>query len=199
MAADEIRIHPLRCGTLSAAGEAFVAGAEGVLDLQVWSFLVEHPSGPLLFDTGMHPQLRSDAKGRIGGLADLFEIRYGDDEDVVSRVGSAGVDPASVPVIVASHLHFDHVGGNELLPDARVVVQRREWEHARRGDDGAYVPADLALGHDLELVDGEHDLFGDGRVICVPTYGHTPGHQSLLVRLAEGDVLLTADACYLRQ
>ena len=48
-------------------------------------------------------------------------------------------------------------------------------------------------------VDGEHDLFGDGSVVCIPTYGHTPGHQSLRVRLDTGEVVLAADACYLRQ
>ena len=62
-----------------------------------------------------------------------------------------------------------------------------------------YDPRDYDLGHARRLVDGEHDLFGDGSVICVPTHGHTPGHQSLRVRLASGDVVLTADACYLRR
>ena len=47
-------------------------------------------------------------------------------------------------------------------------------------------------------IDGEHDLFGDGSVMCLPTFGHTPGHQSLKVRLSDGDVVLTADACYFR-
>ena len=55
------------------------------------------------------------------------------------------------------------------------------------------------LGHEVLAVDGEHDLFGDGSVVCLPTYGHTPGHQSLRVRLAGGDAVLTADACYLRR
>ncbi|TMA34784.1 MAG: MBL fold metallo-hydrolase, partial [Deltaproteobacteria bacterium] len=53
--------------------------------------------------------------------------------------------------------------------------------------------------HEVLAVDGEHDLFGDGSVVCLPTYGHTPGHQSLRVRLAGGDAVLTADACYLRR
>jgi glyoxylase-like metal-dependent hydrolase (beta-lactamase superfamily II) len=48
-------------------------------------------------------------------------------------------------------------------------------------------------------IDGEHDLFGDGRVVCIPTYGHTPGHQSLRVRLDTQEIVLTADACYLRR
>lgn len=195
-----MRVRPLRCGVLTAPGDAFVAGLDGSVDLAVWAFLVEHPGGTVLFDTGMHPSIRDDAHGRLGGLADLFAIEYGPDDDVASRLGLADVAADEVSIIVGSHLHFDHAGGNALVPEARLVLQEREWEHARAEEDGGgYVAADLDTGHDLQLVDGEHDLFGDGRVVCVPTFGHTPGHQSLLVRLDDGDLLLTADACYLRR
>ena len=60
-------------------------------------------------------------------------------------------------------------------------------------------PRDFDLGHKLRLVDGEHDVFGDGSVVCLPTYGHTPGHQSLRLRLDRGGVVLAADACYFCQ
>src|SRR6266403_3771844 len=64
----------------------------------------------------------------------------------------------------------------------------------------AFDRRDYDLGHDVQLLDGEHDLFGDGRVVCVPTYGHTPGHQSLRVRLDDGStIVLAGDACYLRR
>jgi glyoxylase-like metal-dependent hydrolase (beta-lactamase superfamily II) len=83
-----------------------------------------------------------------------------------------------------------------------VVVQRREWE-AAHSDAGVaangYNAADFDTGQPRLEIDGEHDLFGDGRVVCLPTYGHTPGHQSLLVRLDGGDVVLAADACYFRE
>lgn len=52
------------------------------------------------------------------------------------------------------------------------------------------------LGHEVRRMDGEHDLFGDGAVTCIPSHGHTPGHQSLRVRSAEGDHILVGDACY---
>ncbi len=58
---------------------------------------------------------------------------------------------------------------------------------------------DFDLGHEVVLADGEHDLFGDGRVVCIPTHGHTPGHQSLRLRLDGGEVVLAGDACYLRR
>ena len=84
-----------------------------------------------------------------------------------------------------------------------IVVQQREWEAGHDADlvaANAYSPRDYDHGHERLLVDGEHDLFGDGRVVCLPTYGHTPGHQSLRVRLDDGrQVVLTSDACYLRR
>ncbi|PKU22784.1 MBL fold metallo-hydrolase [Telmatospirillum siberiense] len=52
------------------------------------------------------------------------------------------------------------------------------------------------IGHKVRLIDGEYDVFGDGSVTCLPTHGHTPGHQSLRLRLASGDLVLAADACY---
>jgi glyoxylase-like metal-dependent hydrolase (beta-lactamase superfamily II) len=60
-------------------------------------------------------------------------------------------------------------------------------------------PAHYDLGHDRILIDGEYDVFGDGSVVCLPTHGHTPGHQSLRLRLDCGTVILTADACYMRK
>jgi glyoxylase-like metal-dependent hydrolase (beta-lactamase superfamily II) len=103
-------------------------------------------------------------------------------------------------MIVCSHLHFDHCGGNALLGDVPVVVQRMEWEAAHGADSGvAYLTADFDTGQDVRLVDGEHDVFGDGTVVCVPTPGHTAGHQSLRVRTAERELVLTGDACYFRR
>jgi glyoxylase-like metal-dependent hydrolase (beta-lactamase superfamily II) len=66
---------------------------------------------------------------------------------------------------------------------------------ARRG----FNPRDFDLGDKLRLLDGEHDVFGDGSVVWLPTYGHTPGHQSLRLRLDDGEVVLAADACYFCQ
>lgn len=68
----------------------------------------------------------------------------------------------------------------------------------RLGRPARLNPRDFDLGHKLRLVDGEHDVFGDGSVVCLPTHGHTPGHQSLRLRLrlASGDTVLAADSCY---
>ena len=59
-----------------------------------------------------------------------------------------------------------------------------------------FFKADFDHGHPVKQVEGEHDLFGDGSVVTIPTYGHTPGHQSLKVRTDKGEIVLTGDSCY---
>ena len=83
-----------------------------------------------------------------------------------------------------------------------MLVQRREWEAGMDPDAAVrrgFNPRDFDLGHKSRLVDVEHDVFGDGSVVCLPTYVHTPGHQSLRLRLDHGEVVLAADACYFCQ
>jgi N-acyl homoserine lactone hydrolase len=190
------------CGWLGASLANFLTGEPGRLRVPVPSFLVRHPRGTLVFDAGLHPEAGSDPRGRLGWLAKVFDVHFTPGEDVASRLRARQVDPDRVDWLVNSHLHFDHTGGNALLPNARVLVQRREWEAGHRDEEiasNAFDPKDYDLGHDVLLADGEHDVFGDGSVVCLPTPGHTPGHQSLRVRLSSGDVVLTADACYLRR
>ena len=65
-----------------------------------------------------------------------------------------------------------------------------------------YSPSPIDFDHplDYQLLDGERDVFGDGQVVIIPTYGHTPGHQSVRVRAGKGtDLVLAADACYTRE
>ena len=198
-----MRVHALTCGWLTGPAGLFLDGASGGLRVPVPSVLIEHPRGTVLFDTGLHPTLGIDPPARLGAQASMWTVELGADENVVGRLATRDIAADRVDLVVVSHLHFDHAGGLGLLPAATLVVQRREWDAARDPDLAArnYLdPADWDHGHALRLVDGEHDLFGDGRVVCVPTHGHTPGHQSLRLRLDDGrDVLFTANACYLRE
>jgi len=112
------------------------------------------------------------------------------------------VEVDRVDFIINSHLHYDHSGGNGQMPNAQVVVQSREWAHAKAAANAnlGYLSKDFDTGQKVRQVDGEHDLFGDGSVVCIPTYGHTPGHQSLRVATeAGGEFILCGDACYLKQ
>ncbi len=172
-----------------------IAGRSGAWRLPVAAFLVEHARGLVLFDTGLHPELATSIE-RLRSVAHLFTPEVTEAEVVSARLRKIGVDPADIAVVGTSHLHFDHCGGHSLIPNARVVVQRTEWEAAHDEgmiELGGYNPDDFEVGHDIQLVDGDHDLFGDGALRLVRTDGHTPGHQSLVV---DDRLVLVGDACY---
>jgi N-acyl homoserine lactone hydrolase len=159
-------------------------------------FLVEHPEGKVLFDTGAHPKWKSKAHEEASGIA----VVVGENDDVASRLSTLGVDPEDIDRVVVSHLHFDHAGGLQFFPHATVYVQETELRFA-------YWPAvyqrDLYdrddFDHDLKWFElhGDYDVFGDGSVRIIATPGHTPGHQSLCVELPSGLIVFAADASYL--
>ena len=155
------------------------------------AWVIEHPKGNVLFDSGLHIRERDEPPENSS-----FDVRM--EHQIDAALIAKGVDPERVDVIIFSHLHWDHCGGSHLIPNARFMVQSREWEIATRdqGLPGGYERDLYDLGHDIVPLDGEHDVFGDGSVVCVPTPGHTAGHQSLRVNLEGGSVLLVADCCY---
>jgi N-acyl homoserine lactone hydrolase len=145
------------------------------------AYLIETGEERILVDTGLHPGAAEDAAGHYGSadaLA-LFELEL--EASVAEQV-----DLGTISRVVITHLHFDHAGGLELVPPSvPIVVQRREWEAAHDAaaiEKNFYQPGDYASVEErVVLVDGDHDLLGDGSVRLLSTPGHTPGHQSVAV------------------
>ena len=195
-----MKMYPLDCGHLGGRLKDMIEGEEGEVELPIPSYLIEHPKGSVLFDTGMHPDLQTNPEAKLGRLARIFKFdKYQPGDEVSARLKAIGRDPAKIDYVINSHLHFDHAGGNAQIPNATLVVQKKDLEIGRDAERAAqfgFDPDDVSQGHPLKAIEGEHDLFGDGRLVCLPTYGHTPGHQSLKVRLDSGDVVLAGDACY---
>jgi N-acyl homoserine lactone hydrolase len=145
------------------------------------AYLVEVGDERILVDTGLHPGAAADAASHYDG-ADSIAFFQLEQEAAID----AQVDLASLTKVVLTHLHFDHAGGLALLPPALpIYVQRREWE---AGQNAEAIARNFYLRRDYEgvadrvvLVDGDHDLLGDGSVELLSTPGHTPGHQSVRV------------------
>jgi glyoxylase-like metal-dependent hydrolase (beta-lactamase superfamily II) len=145
------------------------------------AYVIETEHDRILVDTGLHPAAVQDAARHYGKPDALAQFELELDRHIGEQV-----DLATITTVVLTHLHFDHAGALALLPDSvPIVVQRREWEATQ---DAAAVERNLFLSADYDgigprvtLVDGDHDLLGDGSIRLLSTPGHTPGHQSVLV------------------
>jgi N-acyl homoserine lactone hydrolase len=204
MSGDGVRIHALHCG-----GDLTDWGIFDPLDERrgemvynpYFVYVVEHPEGRVLFDSGAHPDLATDPIGRMGAGAEEFVVKLGPEDRIERVLARLGLEPSDIDLVVQSHLHFDHAGGLYAFPDTPVMVQRAELEFAEdppADQREIYIADDFAPVSDWRLVDGDQDVFGDRRLTLIATPGHTKGHQSLLVRLDDGrHIFLLADAAYL--
>ena len=197
-----VKVYAMTCGWVTMPMNSLLMGEEGTLLVPVPCYLIDHPKGSVLFDTGLHADIFADKEGYLGKMARWLDVTFHPGEEISARLEAVDRDPARIERVIISHLHFDHCGGNAQLPNARMLLQAKEWEAGHEPDQirtNGYKIEDYDLGQDLQLIDGEYDVFGDNALTCIPTFGHTPGHQSLLVRAEGGDVVLAGDACYLRQ
>jgi glyoxylase-like metal-dependent hydrolase (beta-lactamase superfamily II) len=161
--------------------------------IPVPAYVVETGEERILIDTGLHPGACADAAAFYEGSTTMGFFSFELDQPVHEQV-----DPSTITMIVLTHLHYDHAGGLSLLPSSiPLVVQRREWE---AGNDRAAIERNFFFPRDyvddereLVLIDGDHDLLGDGSIELLLTPGHTPGHQSVCIG---GDLILGADVAY---
>ncbi len=184
----------LIAGAMTAPAAVWRAGDdfEQPVRFPVPAYLIERGDERILVDTGLHPGAAADAAGHYAGAESLGLFRLEQEASVADQI-----DVGSLTMIVLTHLHFDHAGGLELIPESvPAVVQRAEWEAGEDDDAIArnfYLPRDYAPGgREIVLVDGDHDLLGDGSVELLSTPGHTPGHQSVRI----GDLVIGADVAY---
>jgi glyoxylase-like metal-dependent hydrolase (beta-lactamase superfamily II) len=157
--------------------------------------LIETPAGRVLVETGIGDRI-SD-KGR--------EMRRYEGPWILPALETAGFEPASVDVIVLSHLHYDHAGGvlkadgSLAFPRATLVAQRAEWDMALGHNSrlvASYDQPELSLIRDLGLesaADGEVEILPG--VFIIPTGGHSAGHQGVIVRGQDRTIAFFGDLC----
>jgi N-acyl homoserine lactone hydrolase len=159
-------IHPILVAELLAEGER----------MPVYVHVIDHPEARVLVDTGMtqlHP-----------AVADM-------DPRLVPWVTQTGFDVASVDIVVNTHLHFDHCGGNHLFTGKPVYVQRTELDDARSRDDYTIPEWVDAPGVQYVPVDGRLELLPGLRLVPAP--GHTRGSQVVVVEAGGASVVIAGD------
>jgi N-acyl homoserine lactone hydrolase len=184
------------------------------LALPIPAFLVHHPSaGPFLVDTGLHPSIASRPAENLGRLVANYskpELEPG--KDLPSQLRARGIDAKSIGLVVMTHLHFDHASSMSEFPGATFVLTEAEWiaattesrpfMHGYRHAHYDYAFEYRTLSYDSGRVSSystfgrTFDLFGDGTVRLVSTPGHSAGHQSVICRLRDRDLVIAGDAIY---
>jgi glyoxylase-like metal-dependent hydrolase (beta-lactamase superfamily II) len=206
---DTLSVGKLRIHTIQAGGQKLDGGAMfGVVPKPLWErripadernriqlgmrcLVIEHESTVIVVDTGA-------GNKETAKFHDIYGIENaGASGRTLLEDGLAqlGVRPEDVGIVIDTHLHFDHAGGNTFVeggaeprltfPNARYVVQRGEYVYATHTNErtaGSYFPhnfAPVAAADRFDFVDGEREIVYGVRVI--PTPGHTPFHQSVLI------------------
>jgi len=164
-------------------------------------YLIRHAKGWLLWESGVSDAIAAMPDGLTVGNGMLtMHVR----KTLRSQLQELGVSPADITRLGFSHFHGDHVGNANLFTAAKLYIQKAEYD-AAFGPEPAksgYNPAfyNKLKDNPVVVLEGDHDIFGDGSVMIYSTPGHTAGHQSLLIRLPKtGPVLLSGDAVHFRE
>src|SRR5262245_23694000 len=188
-----VKLYIFDCGKLKS-GNPDVLLARGVTttDMSVTAYLIVHPRGTLLWDTGVIP----DELIQPGGTT---EARATVQKTLRSQLAEIGYKPSDITYLALSHNHYDHSANANNFEGSTWLVQKAE-RAAMFPDTPPANPTNAAIRFNAlkssktVLLDGDHDVFGDGSVVIIATPGHTPGHQSLLVNLRKtGPVVLSGD------
>ena len=189
------KLYVLNCGEGTAGDlSRWTPGLnEGkTMDFVDTCYLIKHTQGWFLWDTGIADAVAAMPNGLAP--ADPKAVTWRRPKTLEAQLDQLGVKPADIKRIGVSHTHPDHIGNVELFPQATLYVQKAEYDWPGTNNEPRFKPS-----HPVELLSGDKDVFGDGSVTVLSTPGHTPGHQSLLVKLPKtGAVVLSGDAVHFR-
>ncbi|UWU89804.1 N-acyl homoserine lactonase family protein [Bradyrhizobium sp. CB1015] len=189
------KLYVLNCGEGTAGDiSRWTPGLnEGkAMDFVDTCYLIKHAKGWFLWDTGIADAVAAMPNGLVP--ADPKAVTWRRPKTLAAQLEQLGIKPDDVKAMAVSHTHPDHTGNVELFPQSLLYVQKAEYDWPGANNAPRFKPS-----HPAELLTGDKDVFGDGSVTILSTPGHTPGHQSLLVKLPKtGAVVLSGDAVHFR-
>ena len=196
------RLYVLDCGyavfkdmrTFSDTGE--YDGKPG--EIAVPCFLIRHPKGDLLWDTGLGDHFANRREGSDPAPGVHMTVV----SPLVEQLRALNLAPHDITYLAFSHLHWDHTGNANAFAGATWIMNRAELAaaNATPPPEGVLPETFSAVKNArLEYIEGDHDVFSDGSVVILRAPGHTPGHQVLMLKLAKaGCVILSGDLYHLR-
>jgi glyoxylase-like metal-dependent hydrolase (beta-lactamase superfamily II) len=187
---------------------------EPPIKIPVGFFVIKHPKGNVLFDTGNNDKIIDNFDYWPKGMQGLDPVRT-PDIAIDAQLRKIGLRPDDIKYVVVSHMHLDHGGNVAKFPNSTLIIQRDEINYAMWPDEpftGPFIREDAWVlrapsgsgkpnAMNMIILDKEdYDIFGDGSVVVKYSIGHTKGHQMMIVRLPKkGTTILTGDNVYFRE
>jgi glyoxylase-like metal-dependent hydrolase (beta-lactamase superfamily II) len=211
--AQDIKLYAFSSGALTIPKAALQTGAPATdIKIPVGFFVVAHPKGNVLFDTGNNDRIITDPSYWGASFTALKPVNT-PDVAIDTQLQKIGMKPDDIKYVVVSHLHLDHGGNVGKFPNSTIVVQKSEVQNAfwpEPGTGGPYMIGDVMplrspntdMPNAVKMIqlNGDLDLFGDGSIVVKRWVGHTPGSQMMTVRLKnKGLTILTGDNVYFRE
>lgn len=211
-----IKIHVLHCGSIDvdeavpyyektlhpAPYTGIFRSKKHQTTIPVSAYLIEHPKGLILIDTGWHTEVRDNQKKYLGWMYTMSSTAHLEQGKAIhEQLESLGYKASDIDYLFLSHLHPDHVSGLKLIKDAkRILTSDLELQDVKK-HPLLYKPFmwDEVNIETFSFKDSEYDLFGDTSVIFVNTPGHTEGLASTLIQNKDKFVLLCADTAYTKK
>lgn len=195
-ATESLKLYVLDCGTITVNDFSMFTPGHNKEVKKIFSnscYLISHPKGTLLWDTGLDQTMPAEGKSVFDGA---FFLKV--NKPLTDQLEEIGIAPADIDYLALSHFHFDHSGNANLFSKATHLIQ--ESEHSAIFSTAAeklgFSPKSYASLKNATTIkfNGDYDVFGDGEVIIKRAIGHTPGHQALFVDLPKtGPILFSGD------
>jgi glyoxylase-like metal-dependent hydrolase (beta-lactamase superfamily II) len=198
LTSDEMKLFVLDCGMITVKDVSLFSPAidKGKSKkLANTCYLIKHPKGHFLWETGLSDTLVKDSAG-VTIAEGMFHLQV--KSTLESQLADIGLTPIDIDYVALSHFHFDHTGNMNLFTQAKFLVQQDELDVAfsSKAREMHFDPSSYNKINKTQYaaLSGDHDVFKDGSLMILSSPGHTPGHQSLMVNLKEtGPVLLSGD------
>jgi N-acyl homoserine lactone hydrolase len=197
----EVRLYALDCGRVEFKDMGMFAdtgeydGKTGVLAAPC--FLIRHPKGTLLWDTGLGDKIAENRDGVDNGGVHLSVP-----VTLTEQLKAVDISPADITYVAFSHFHFDHTGNANAFSASIWIINKNELSWATADPPPFGVSPDTFSAYKsakTQMIDGDYDVFGDGSVRILKAPGHTPGHQVLEIMLQKaGRVILSGDLYHTR-
>ena len=203
----KLRLYVLECGHMDMSGWPYFEEMYGVqhdaVEIAAQAnpcFLVVNGDKSLIWDGGFPDYTPASPSPGPHGVIVSMPVKLND------QLAEIGISPREIDYFAVSHLHFDHLGNWSYFKTSEIIVQELEWEAATSknlenqiGYDSS-ITANLADLDNLQLINGDYDVFGDGSVMLIYAPGHTNGSQFIVVKLRDfGPVIISGDVIHFRE